>query len=832
MAAEPPPGNPRPDQTPPPAGSHARPASLPPSSDWLTPPTDAPAEGVPDDVLFDELIAEAEPIDGSPTDGLIDLNQLESGHSHTSGATNLTDTGLEEPESIFPAEPGEAGADLPAPSPLGSATDWLDSPSALDSVSPPLTDLGAPTSDVILGQHRDMSEDALGGEGARNASSSSIFEAPPQGSSRFDNPTDPTEPVPDVSALTAPPPSEVRLDGDETGSSGHLFGDGPANLLDDVDGGIDPGPMQDSSEASGIANSDSSIFGNVPSPESNLAAADLLATSDSDMGEDIHINEVSEPSSHIFMRDNEPEVEEDKVSFALPSPQQSDTNASGPTSGLIDWASPGSGPKLTDHLTAEEAEAAGVPDLAELARQADTPRPAATPGPPRRSQPTQPAVVPSVPPARKSGMGAWLGGTAVGLLVGVALSAGAYFAGLVPNSEASSAPQPVATGQINQLNQRLAEATDQLEASKELAAKAKADGDKAINDLATARRALVTAQKTAQSMTTARDKASLDLTTVKKSLDESQKLLASAQQETRTAVTKARDDGKKALDEQTKLLDVAKKDLDDKTKMLLAAETRVAEAMMKQKAADDALTNVVKELKAVKLIDEKDDGPMALAKLPEVLKKAGAAAASSDVQKAASALLASKKETEAARAEVRAAEAMVLKVKEEANTAVETANKKAATLFEVIQQKDIELSDVRTKAERDLAVKLAMKEDEHRNQLAAARAGVIIPLSSGELAAKERAIESFNTGVEAYFAGRYVAAEEAFLKATQQDGTDARVWYFLGLTRFQRGHPTAAEAFKKGGEQEARNQPSAKMVTAALERVQGPARHALNAHRP
>lgn len=822
MASEPPPGNPRPDSSPPPAGSHARPASLPPTSEWLGSPDHAPADQLPDDVLFDELIAEAEPIDSSPTDGLIDLNHLETDMSNATGATYISDTAMddptEEPETIFPPEPA-------AVVPTEPADDWLESPSALETNTPLPPDLGAPTSDVILGQHRDTSEDALGGDGMRNASSSSIFEAPPQGSSRFDNPTDPTESVPDFAGMAAPPPSDLLVDLEETGSSGHLFGEGP-NLLDDPQADIGAAPSQDSS-SSGIMNSDSSIFGNVPSPESNLAAADLLEGTEAELelGEDIHIKEPTEPSSHIFMPEQDGGDDDPDVSFALPRPE--DAAASGPTSGLIDWSTPGSGPKLTDHLTAEEAEAAGVPDLAELARQIDTPRPAATPAPapPRRNPPAPPAAAPPRPAAKTSGLASWVGGTAVGLLVGIGLSAGAYFTGLVPNSEA----KPIA--EEDTLRRRLAEAAQQIEDAKAQVAAAKADEDKAARDLTATQRALVTAQRNADTLKSARDRASQDLTAEKKKLTESQKLLTAAQTETRTAVEKAREDGKTAVAEQMKLLVAAMKELDTKTTLLTAAETKATDALAKQKAADQSLAAVVKELKAVKLIDEKDDAAAALAKLPDVLKKASAAAASSDVQKAAAALLASKQETEAARAEVKTAEATVAKVREEAKTAVEAANKKAAGLFEVIQQKDIELADVRTKAQRDLAAKLAAKEDEHRQQLAAARAGVIVPLSSGEVVAKERAMEAFNQGVEAYFAGRYTIAESALLKATQLDGTDARSWYFLGLTRFQLGKPSE-EAFKKGGELEARNQPSAKAVTNSLERVQGVARQALNAHRP
>jgi hypothetical protein len=46
------------------------------------------------------------------------------------------------------------------------------------------------------------------------------------------------------------------------------------------------------------------------------------------------------------------------------------------------------------------------------------------------------------------------------------------------------------------------------------------------------------------------------------------------------------------------------------------------------------------------------------------------------------------------------------------------------------------------------------------------------------------------------------------------------------------GKREADEAFKKGADLEARGMPNRRLVTSALERVQGPARQVLAAYRP
>jgi hypothetical protein len=309
-------------------------------------------------------------------------------------------------------------------------------------------------------------------------------------------------------------------------------------------------------------------------------------------------------------------------------------------------------------------------------------------------------------------------------------------------------------------------------------------------------------------------------------------------QDATQAVTRAVSDKEKA----DTALTAAKRSLEDQTKQLADARTRLQDAEKRQKAADDTLAAVVKELKATKLIDEKDDAQAALVKLPEVLKKATAAAASADAQKAAAALVEAKTELEKARAELKTArteadkaEAVARKATDDAKAArdslaVET--KKAADAAQASAQRKVdELTASVTRARQEYEERLAAKDEEHRRQLADARTGVLVPLSSGEMMAREKASQTYSTGTDLFFARRYAEAEAAFARATKEDPNSAVYWYFLGIARWAQGKP-ADEAFKRGGELEARNQPPTRAVNAALERVPNAFKSAINGYRP
>jgi hypothetical protein len=91
----------------------------------------------------------------------------------------------------------------------------------------------------------------------------------------------------------------------------------------------------------------------------------------------------------------------------------------------------------------------------------------------------------------------------------------------------------------------------------------------------------------------------------------------------------------------------------------------------------------------------------------------------------------------------------------------------------------------------------------------------------------------YAAGLRAYFDGRFVDAQSAFAGAVQADDQDARYFYFLGLSRLALDNRADANTnFAEGARLELENRPGRKVVSTALERVQGMARQALNRFRP
>ncbi len=318
-----------------------------------------------------------------------------------------------------------------------------------------------------------------------------------------------------------------------------------------------------------------------------------------------------------------------------------------------------------------------------------------------------------------------------------------------------------------------------------------------------------------------------------------------------TAAKKDLDDAKKVADDAKKVADDTKKLLEDKTKEYDTAAGKL-------KSAEENIAAVVKELKDNKLIPEDTDP----AKVPGLMKDIAATAASADAKKAAEAILKANKQIEMVKAEIKKAEQEVVDAKKAAKDAAEDAEKKvaaakveaekfvAAKLVESVKAEEALKAKVKAeqvardadleKHRRDLAAEaekfkkqLAAREDQFAVLIAQARAGGPVPLTAAEKAAKERAGRIFGTGVVAYEAGNWEEAETAFLSATKEDPNDARYFYFLGLARFAKGSTAPAdEAFKKGAELETRSLPPSSAVSASLERVQGPVRRVLAAHRP
>ena len=86
----------------------------------------------------------------------------------------------------------------------------------------------------------------------------------------------------------------------------------------------------------------------------------------------------------------------------------------------------------------------------------------------------------------------------------------------------------------------------------------------------------------------------------------------------------------------------------------------------------------------------------------------------------------------------------------------------------------------------------------------------------------------YAAGLRWYFDRDYPKAEKEFFAAVEDDGQDARYYYFLGLARLMQGDRDAAEDFEQGARLERQGRPARAAVSAALERVQGAARTQLN----
>jgi hypothetical protein len=86
----------------------------------------------------------------------------------------------------------------------------------------------------------------------------------------------------------------------------------------------------------------------------------------------------------------------------------------------------------------------------------------------------------------------------------------------------------------------------------------------------------------------------------------------------------------------------------------------------------------------------------------------------------------------------------------------------------------------------------------------------------------------YAAGLNFFASRRYRDAEREFLAAVQNDNSDARYFYFLGLSRLAQGKREAYEDFDEAARLERLGRPDRAAVSAALERIQGPMRRVLN----
>ncbi len=254
------------------------------------------------------------------------------------------------------------------------------------------------------------------------------------------------------------------------------------------------------------------------------------------------------------------------------------------------------------------------------------------------------------------------------------------------------------------------------------------------------------------------------------------------------------------------------------------AKDKLAAAEAKARVADDAVAKLVSGLKAGKVVGPDDDAATVLKNLPDLLKKVTSASDSADAKKAAEALAAARTEAAAARADATATATKLAAVEAERKKELDAAT--LALKVQLSEQKaahDAKLDALSREAKR--------RDDDARAQIANARAGVAVPLMTSESAGQAQAVGLYTRAINSYFDGRVAEAEASLAKAVEQDPADARYWYFLGLARLAQDKPSAAAAFRRGAEFEARGLPRVNEINAALEKVQGNARQALNGYR-
>jgi hypothetical protein len=458
------------------------------------------------------------------------------------------------------------------------------------------------------------------------------------------------------------------------------------------------------------------------------------------------------------------------------------------------------------------------------------------------------------PPVRRSGL-SWLGGTAAGLVAGVGLSSAAYLAGIVPNKNDSGVD---VAAQIQQVSSMAAANAEKLKQDAEDARQRAADLDldlrKAKTTEADLRAKAITSDRTARAANEARLNAERKVTTTAQDLAKVTAMANEALNEAKTALD--------ARDELAKKVTAAEALVREKSDAVNQANEKLAQAEKTATASRTLLATAAKQLQAAGLIDAKANEAAAIAALPEAVKKvalAGNTAEGSKLRELADKLVTAQNDAEAARKQATEAKAAAeasfatatkekeaavakltaeIKATKDATAAeVEKAIAAASKSYEVkLESRDREIKQIQDEKAKEIASyerKLAAQAEEFRQQISAARAGMILAATDTERVAAERSSRLFGVGADAYFDGRFAEAVTALTEATKINPSDARAWYYLGLAKWATGDRTGAtEAFKTGGQWESRSAAASRTVNGSLERVQGPARNALDAYRP
>ena len=625
----------------------------------------------------------------------------------------------------------------------------------------------------------------------------------------------------------------------------------------------------------------SSIFSASSSQESSRIELDALSLGSSDDATENMMFTAEDGGSSIFKKSSLHSIpnlqlpnnpNEGAVEFAATRPGDGEQ-----LSGMVDWATqPLSSSVQSSMMTSYDEDADVDPFADDVAIEGTSTTPTAKRGfvgtsgagavvaPPIRLNPVEveddeePISVPkrkskrettrAVPAKTKSGSGlaGWLGGGAMGLLVGAGAFAGLYLGDVLPARTPVDASLQVSAPAMAMLEDNRA----QLGAAAQAATKAEADRKNLNDQLAASRES---AKATELQLKSA-------LVTATKAESAAKKAAAALKAESVNTET-AKAEAKAAQG----LVDKAAKELEAANALALSADAKVVDAQKKLTTAEVGLASIIKELKANKLFDEKLDTPTALAQLPDVLKKLTTVNMTPDAKKAAEALQAAKKELDATQLALKTAEAAKVSADTEAKSAKLTAEETVATAQ---KKADTEVSAAKKEAaaiKKDLDAKVAVAVEKatvdarrmvaeveaeklaliqrakaesaaqqlaFSQQIAEARQGGAVQITPVEVLTQDRAARDYNAGVIAYQARDFSKSLVSLESAVKLDAVDARYWYYLGLTQWELGQTNESQvSFKKGSDLEGRNKPNAALVGDALERIQGNARKELNRYR-
>jgi hypothetical protein len=393
----------------------------------------------------------------------------------------------------------------------------------------------------------------------------------------------------------------------------------------------------------------------------------------------------------------------------------------------------------------------------------------------------------------------------------------------------------------------------------------------------TARTDLTAAKKTAMEAAAAKLAADTTLSTLTKSLrdagidpakpGDALKTLtdarAAAEVKVKEAEARAKDAADKAKEADAKVADATKKANDQAAQ----AETAKKSADDARKMADDAVKArqageatvqaIVDRLVKAKFVGEKTDGPALLKGIDDALKAGSTDATATlraeitklraDSEKAQAELVAAKdRETKAVQAAQERETKAVQAAQERETKAVQAATDREAAAVkgaaEAKAESQRERDAARAEAERATAEVARLKAETERltrdlavvQDLAALIKNQVPTTGPGTKVDPARlADQFFGDGLHSYFGGRYAEAESELRKAIQFRAADARYHYLLGLTLWMKNEKVAADTeFEKGRNLESQGLPSSRVVSASLERIQGPARQAVDSYRP